>query len=184
LRKKRFVCIGKVARVHGIKGEIKIFPFSRKPQTLCSYSKLYFAPEGRVPDEELAATGVEGIQEVTRCRLQGKYAIVALQGFADRDSAETLLGMQAYVERAALAELQQDEFYWHDLEGMTVVSDKGRKLGTVTALFSTASYDMLVVTGKYGEVMIPAVKEFISDIDQENNRLTVVPVDGLLEIND
>jgi len=170
--------------VHGIKGEIKIIPYSKMPQTLCSYDKLYFAPEGKTPDGEEAAQGVEGLREVARCRLQGKYAIVALEGFADRGSAETLLGMQAYVERKALAELLQDEFYWHDLEGMTVVSDNGRTLGTVTSLFSTASYDMLVVTGKSGEVMIPAVKEFISDIDQENNRLTVVPVEGLLEIND
>jgi len=190
LGKKRFVCIGRVTKAHGIKGEIKIFPYSQAPEGLCTYDKLYFAPEGQQPEAETCGrktseqVGVAGWHRAERCRAQGKYAIVSLAGFADRSSAESLLGWQVHVDRAALAQLQQDEFYWHELEGMTVVSDNGEVLGTVTSLFSTGAYDMLVVSGEGGEVMIPALQEFIAAIDPETNRLTVALVPGLLEIND
>ena len=188
--KKRFVCVGKVVKAHGIKGEIKIFPYSGTPESLCSYDKLYFAKEGQPPDETFAGNTdagqekIDGWHGVDRCRVQGKYAIVALIGFADRSSVANLLGMQVHVGQGNLVPLQENEFYWHELEGMTVVSEDGKVLGTVTSLFSTDAYDMLVINGEGGEVMIPAVRAFMRAIDHETNRLTVALVPGLLEIND
>lgn len=185
---KRLVCVGKVAKVHGVKGEVKLFAYSGEAAGLCRYQELYLAAVRTgvaVVREKDAApkTQSPGWFRIIRCRPQGKYSLVVFEGVESRDTAQSLVGLEAHVDEKALAPLAEDEFYWHQLQGMTVVTDQGKEIGTVASLFSTGAHDVLVIRDKGREFYIPAIREFITGIDPVARKVTIVPVPGLLEMN-
>jgi len=169
-----YVPVGQVAKAHGVKGEIKIYPYSEMPQDFAGFRELLFSGD-TLEEHQLT---------VQQARGQGKFAIVKLAGVDDKDSAELLTGFEVWARKQDLPPLQDNEFYWYEMVGMAVVTDTGRALGKVTNLFSTAAHDVLVVTGKGHEYLIPAKNEFIARMDPESKTLVVIPVPGLLEIND
>ena len=186
---KRLVCIGKVAKVHGVKGELKLFAFSGDAAGLCSYEELYLAAEQTaivaIPEKQ----GAEGMglptgwYRISRCRPQGKNPLVVLEGVGDRDAAKALVGLLAHVDENALAPLGDDEFYWRQLQGLSVVTEEGDEIGRVSSLFSNGAQDVLVVKGKDTEYYIPAIKEFITGLDPIAKKITIALVPGLLEMN-
>jgi len=180
---KRLICIGKVVKAHGVKGEIKVYPYSQEAEGLCSYESLYFAVGKLEEEPKDREESAGGWKEVRRCRMQGKYALVLLRGIVSRSEADSLLGLEVHANSEMLPALNEEEFYWYEMKGMTVVSETGEILGTVASLFSAGTHDILVVKGRDGEVMIPAINEFIKQIDSQKKRLTVHLLPGLLDIN-
>lgn len=169
----RYLLIGKVVKAHGIKGEVKLHPYADDPANIVHYRELMLrggpAGGGRAYD-------------VHRCRPQGKLAIVALADIVDRDQAEELIGCEVWVDKEQLPELDDDEFYWHEFVGLTVVTEEGRELGSVSSLMSTGAHEVMVVTGRGREYLIPARPEFI--VHRDAQRLVIAPPPGLLEINE
>lgn len=170
----KLVLVGKVAKPHGIKGELKIFPYSGQAEDFTFFKEiLLFDP---VSSEGKNFT-------VTRSRGQGKFALLKLAGVENMDSSELLSGQEVWVRKEMLPPLAADEFYWHEMVGLHVVTDTGQHLGTVSSLFASGSQDILVITGMGHEYLIPAKNEFIVTIDNETKTLVVSPPAGLLEIN-
>jgi len=167
--------VGEIGRPHGIKGEIKVYPYSGNPENFESYRKLIVQPPGE---------GTEKAYELLSCRIQGQVAVIKLAGVDTRSQAELLTGCRVLVERQEIPELDDDEFYWEDLQGMTVVTAQGRQLGTVSRLLATGAHDILVVVDRGREYLIPALDEFVVAIDAETGTITVDLPEGLLEIND
>ncbi|MDH3393334.1 MAG: ribosome maturation factor RimM, partial [Desulfobulbaceae bacterium] len=108
-------------------------------------------------------------------------AILKFEGVDTCNDAEDLVGYEVWVAKDALPDLSEDEFYWHDFEGLKVVTEDGMELGSVTSLLAAGPYDILVVTGRGHEYMIPARNEFIAGRDGDT--LIISPPDGLLDIN-
>lgn len=188
LSEKRLVCVGKVAKAHGVKGELKLFGYSGEPDGLCGYEELYLAADQTdttAVQEKAGASNsfLPGWFRIQRCRPQGKYTLVVFDGVASRDTAESLVGLFVHVDELALAPLAEDEYYWHKLQGHAVVTDEGENVGIVTSLFSNGAHDVLVVKDKGKEIFIPATKEFITGIDPIAKRVSVVLIPGLLEMN-
>lgn len=189
MTEKRLVCVGKVAKVHGVKGELKLVAYSGEAVGLCNYKELYLAVEqkevaaiqekkgiaGRLPDP--------GWFRILRCRPQGKYTLVVLDGIEHREAAQSLAGLLVHVDEEALAPLADNEFYWRELQGLAVVTEEGENIGKVSSLFSNGAQDVLVVKGGSREYYIPATREFISGIDPGAKKMTVALIPGLLEIN-
>ncbi|MBU0968320.1 MAG: ribosome maturation factor RimM [Proteobacteria bacterium] len=167
--------VGEIGRPHGIKGEIKVYPYSGNPENFTSYSRLIVQPPGE---------GAAKSYDLHSCRIQGQVAVIKLPGVDTRSQAELLTGGQVLVERQEIPELNDDEFYWDDLQGMAVVTAQGRQLGTVNRLLATGAHDILVVVDRGREYLIPALDEFVVAIDAETGTITVDPPEGLLEIND
>jgi len=181
----RCVRVGKISKAHGIKGEVKVYPYSRDPEALAAYGFVYLGPV--LDDDCLALDEVPPTFrrfEVLRCRSQGKFAIVALAGVRSRNDAETCAGLELWVDESLLPAAGEDEFYWHEVVGMRVVTGEGRDLGRVRRLFETGAHDVLVVGDERREYLIPARQEFIERIDQHERLLVVRPLPGLLEINE
>lgn len=169
------VLVGKVVKAHGIKGEVKVFPYSGSPQNFSSYKTLVLVePE----------TGALHSRAVSRARSQEKTAILELAGVVGRDAADSLRGFEVWVAKADLPESGPDEYYWHTMEGALVVTEDGRELGCVTGLFNAGAHDILVVTGQGREYLIPVLDEIICRIDEQNHTLVIAPPPGLLELND
>ncbi len=169
-----YILVGKVVKPHGLKGEVKILPYSGDPANFIRFTMLLIADPH---DQE------ETLCRVIRSRIQGKMVIVALDNIRNRDDSEFVVGRQVWALKDELPELAENEFYWQDMKGMRVVCENGRELGVVTDLLAGGAHDILVITGKGREYMIPAVNEFIAETDFDQGLLVVNPPSGLLEIN-
>jgi len=167
-----YVLIGEITKVHGLHGELKMHPYSGQPENIRGYARLaLLGPRG--PGLELFP--------VTAVRVQGGSAIIRLQGIGDRRQAEARVGQAVLLPRADLPPLDDDEFYWRELEGRTVVCTDGRHLGTVTALFSNGAQDIMVVSDGEVEHLVPIVGAIVVAIGQD--AIVIEPPPGLLEIN-
>ncbi len=138
------ITVGKVSTVYGVKGWVKLYSFTDPMTNLLDYEALFLKRAGQWQP----VTILEG-------RRHGKTLIAALDGVADREQARELAGCELAVSRKELPELPNDEFYWHQLEGLLVSVKAGRDnllLGKVDHLLETGANDVLVVTPCEGSI--------------------------------
>lgn len=153
--------MGRIAAPFGIKGWVKVQPYSDDPGTLMDFADWRV---GR--DATQTHYGVEAIQG------HGNSLIAKLAGIDDRDAAYALRGQEISVVRSDLPPPQEGEFYWSDLIGMLAVNREGVELGRVDSLMESGAHDLLVVRGKR-EYLIPFVAQFVGQVDQANGRIEV-----------
>jgi len=180
-----FLLVGKITKPHGIQGELKVFPYSGEPADFLPYKTVLL----QRPDSEGFEIPIEGNHahreiEVVGVRPQAKIVLVSLHGINNRTAAEESVGLEVWTRKEYLPKLAEDEFFWHDLEGLTVKTTAGTEIGIVKGLLDTGGHDILVVKNTYGkEYLIPAKNEFIKEIDQEAGIIIVSTPPGLLEMN-
>ncbi len=170
-----FVIIGKIAKPHGIRGEVKVYSYSEQPENFRHYKNIVL--------QEPAGNGTENYR-VVKSRELGKLAILQLEGVTSREAAEALQGSTVWLEKTDFPQLQPDDYYWHQMIGLQVCTETGRELGKVISLFSTRAHDVLVVTGGGREYLIPVNAEIINGIDIQEGRLLIQPPPGLLQANE
>jgi len=168
------VMIGEIAKPHGIRGEVKVYSYSGRPDNFKLYKKIIL----KRPAESRVDT-----YKVVKSREKGKMAILELEGITSRNAAEALQGSTLWLHKADLPDLDSDEYYWHQMKGLSVLTESGRKLGKVTKLFSTPAHDIMVVTGSGNEYMIPLKGDIIRKIDEQGGEIIISPLPGLLDIN-
>ena len=130
------IVVGRVGAAFGVKGEVHVHSLTDPPDNLVEYSPWYLS-SGDDWVERTPAT----------VRGHGRGLVAKFQGVADRDDAVSLVGRDIAVRRDQLAETGEDEHYWVDLLGMTVVTTTGMELGKVEQLMETGANDVLVVQG-------------------------------------
>jgi len=166
--------IGEVVKPHGIRGEVKVYPFSEQPENFRKYKKIVL----QKPADEEPAT-----YSIAKSREQGKLAVLQLDGIATREEAEALQGSRVWLDNSEFPQLDTDEYYWHRLKGLRVETETGVPLGRVADLFSTAAHDIMIVSGTGEEFMIPVRGDIIKDINSREGKIIVSPPPGLLEMN-
>lgn len=160
---EKFVLLGKIVGVHGIRGEVKLESYTEPRTQIFRY----------LPWRLRSASG-ETTMAQCRGRAQGKGIVAELAGVADRDAAVALVGTEIWVARSALPDPGPGEYYWHDLEGLEVVTTEGTPLGTVSHLIATGANDVLVVRDAERERLVPFVSDdFVKDVDLAGGRITV-----------
>lgn len=145
--------MGRIAAPFGVKGWVKVQPFSEDPGTLMDYESWRV---GR--DEQQTHYSVEAIQD------HGKALVAKLVGIDDRDAAYALRGQEISVAKSDLPPPEENEFYWSDLIGLKVVNRQGVELGTVDSLMESGANDLLVVKGAR-EHLIPFVAAFVGEVN-------------------
>lgn len=168
------ISVGKVVKAHGIKGEIKVYPFSGNPDDFRGYRQLTLVDSRH----DLTQSYV-----VEQCRPLESLVILQLAGVADRTASEGLRGWEVRIDQEILPPHAPGTFYWHELEGMEVITDAGFTLGRITSLLSTPAHDILVITGGCGEYLIPAIDSCVAGLAPDGKGLVVTPPPGLLEMN-
>jgi 16S rRNA processing protein RimM len=168
--------VGFVFRPHGMKGELKINPeHTDDPARFEDLDTVYV---GRTPHEVTRHTISSVRYQETK---RGTTVILGLADVADRTAAEEITKLRVFAHEDDL-ELGDDEVFIHDLVGLTVVTEEGDELGTVANYTEMPAQDVFVVRRPNGgEAMIPAVEEFIIEIDLDGGELVVRPVQGLIE---
>jgi 16S rRNA processing protein RimM len=152
------VLLGRVTGVYGVKGWVRLFSHTEPREAILEYRDCLL----RRADSWEAARIVEG-------RRHGKSVVARFDGVADRDAAAGLTGADIAVDRDALPQLEANEYYWTDLEGMEVRHRDGSSLGTVAYMMATGANDVMVVQGGNGadrEILVPFVPErVVLDVD-------------------
>lgn len=170
--------VGRVQEAWGIKGWVRLHPYSAAPEALFHSRQWYLAPpEGRYARGFDAFTGTVSVG-VSEIKFHGEGVVAQLDTVPDRNAAESLRGARIYIARADFPEsTDPDEFYWVDLIGLTVVNREGLSLGIVRDLMPTGPHSVLVLEyeadGKLQERLIPFVSAFVDEVDKVAGRITV-----------
>ena len=161
-RASRLVIIGRVAGVYGVRGWIKVLSATEPPEAILDYPSWQVGSGSQWRPMVL----VEG-------RRHGKGILAHLASCDDRDVARTLVGAEIAVPRNEMPDPGPNQFYWADLEGLTVRTVAGVELGSVDHLIETGANDVLVVKGER-ERLIPYVwGQVVTDVDLEQGVMTV-----------
>ena len=153
--------MGRIAAPFGIKGWVKVQPYSEDPGALMDFESWRV---GR--GEQQAHYRVEIVQD------HGKALVAKLAGIDDRDAAYALRGQEISVAKRDLPPPEENEFYWSDLIGLTVVNREGAELGKVDSLMEGGANDLLVVKGAR-EHLIPFVAAFVGKVDLAGGTIEV-----------
>jgi len=162
--------IGDIVGTHGLRGDLKVRLKSGDPDLLLTLQHIYLRlPTGKVLNVS-----------ITRQILHKGRVLLRLQGYDSIDSAEPIVGSQLMLPEDMLPELSDDEYYWRQLEGLQVVDKQRGEVGKLRELLTTAAHDTYVVNGCFGEILIPAVHQFILEIDLQVGVMHVDLPDGLI----
>src|SRR4029077_6393990 len=114
-------------------------------------------------------------------RIQGATVLLKLEDINDRDVAETLRGADVEVPTDAAIKLPKGQFYWHQVIGLRVEDATSHEpFGEVADIIETGANDVYVVRGQRGEILGPAIKDVVKEIDPEAGRMLIQPLPGML----
>tara|TARA_R110002153_G_scaffold170179_1_gene322990 strand:+ start:77 stop:607 length:531 start_codon:yes stop_codon:yes gene_type:complete len=163
------VTLGKVGAVYGIKGWLKIHSFTDDQEAILDY----------FPWSLKLGNKIQSV-DITDWRKHNNGLVVKVAGIDDRDIAQKLVGSEIFVSEDALSDLPEGEFYWRDLIGMAVVTDKGYDLGHVSDIMETGANDVLVVKanlkdgfGKKERLIPYLMDQVILSISAEDKQICV-----------
>lgn len=169
--KPQFLIIGKIKRVHGIKGEVQLQVLTDYPEKIRAGLVVFIA-------------GTEGERRliVEKARSTNNALILKFEEVNHRDEAEALKGATIEIPFEAAEKLPPGSYWYHDVIGILVYDTSGAFLGRVTDILRTGSNDVYLVKSEAGrEFYIPAIKEVVKEIDVEKHKMVIAPMPGLLE---
>ena len=163
--------VGVISSTHGIRGEVKVFPTTDN------------ANRFRKMKQVILDTGKEELElEIEGVKFFKQFAILKFKGIDNINDIEKYKGKELYVTRENAQRLGKNEYFIADLLGITVTEDTGRVLGTLKDVIETGANDVYVVTMENKkELLIPAIKQCILNVDVEAGRMEVHLLEGLLD---
>lgn len=165
--KKQYLEAGKIVTTHGIRGEIKIMPYTDTPELLCEFERLFM---GKNHDEVY----------IEKSRVFKNTVIAKIEGIDTPEEAEKLRNKILYMHRDDL-ELDEDTYFIQDLIGMEVKdADTAADYGKIIDVMQTGANDIYVIKGER-EYLIPAIPDVIISTDIDNNIMLIKPLDGLFD---
>ncbi|WP_046215336.1 ribosome maturation factor RimM [Paenibacillus wulumuqiensis] len=170
----QWLMVGKIVNTHGIRGELKIYPNTDFPE-------VRFAPGNKLQmvHEE---TGASQQVEVQSSRLQKNMYVIRFKGFGNINDVEKYKGWVLKVSKDDTVELEEDEYYFHEIIGCEVVTDEGQSLGVITEILTPGANDVWVVKPAKGkDILIPYIHDVVLDINVDEKKITVHVMEGLLE---
>jgi 16S rRNA processing protein RimM len=169
----KYIDIGRVIGLHGVRGKIKVAAFSGDPGGVLAAKTL------RLSGGRMKAPGAVGDYEVVTAQRAGDCAVFSLKGVDTIEAAETLVKAVVSIRYEDLPSLPEDEFYWIDAVGCLVVDEAGAPMGEVVAVEPGAAYDFLVVRRPGGEDgYLPVVEAFLRKVDTAARRVVASPPEG------
>ncbi|TCU16505.1 16S rRNA processing protein RimM [Rhizobium sullae] len=159
------VLMATIGGAQGIRGEVRAKAYTADPTALGDYGHLH-SMDGRT-------------FEILEVREMKNVVVVRFRGINDRNAAEALNGLELYIERDNLPddELEEDEFFYADLEGLEALDDKGVSYGNITGVFDFGAGDLLELKGPGKRpVLIPFSEASVLEIDLEGGTILIDPL--------
>lgn len=161
--------VGKITNTHGIKGDLKILP-------LTDYFERF---------EELEWVYIEGFKEkfyIENIKYKPTLVILSFEGYGDINLVEKFKERYLLIDESQRRILPEDTYYIADIIGLDVFTVKDEYIGKVVDIIQTGSSEVYVIRmNNLKEIMIPSVKEFMPEISLEKKRITIDPIEGMIE---
>jgi 16S rRNA processing protein RimM len=167
--KSPYLECGKIVNTHGIKGEVKVEPWCDSPEAFAALPRVFLK------------NGQEfSCYRMVRSSIFKQLVIAGLEGISDIDSAAGLKGQTLYAAREDF-HLKEGACFIADLIGLPVIDDvTGAEYGKLREVINRGASDIYVIDTPNGERMMPAVKEFVKRVDDQNG-IFIVPIEGMFD---
>ena len=156
-----FICIGKIHRAHGFRGDVILDPMTDFPERIRKGRVVYAGADHRK-------------LTVARVRAKAPYLLVGFSELQDETEASELRNQFVYVKISELPKLPEGEYYFHELIGLEAVDPQGVHVGTLSEILETGANDVYVIKKDDGsEELVPDVPQFILNISLEEKKITI-----------
>lgn len=159
------VTIGQLAKPQGLKGEMRCRPETDFPERFLETEEVDLFSDTQPPRRI----------RIESARLQQGLVIVKLEGIDSIEKAEQMRGLWVGIRSDEVIELDEGEYFHYELEGLEVFDEKGTPLGILEKVVENPAHEIYQIQGPSGTWLLPAVEEFILDIDLESKRMVVRP---------
>lgn len=177
--------IGKIVNAVALRGEVKVYSYAGEIDRFEKLDRIIAGSSQSGGAKRAACKKPQSDMEfeIEKVRYQKNMVILKLRGVDDRNQAEALKDMDVFITEDDLEELPDDTFYVRDLIGCQVVDiNDGKKLGVVSDLIQNSAQDIYQIDlAECGQALIPAVEQFIKNVDIENKTITVSLIPGLID---
>ena len=168
--KQEYFEVGQIVNTFGIKGFVKVKPFT---DNIDRFEELKYVLIQK--DKQLIQMQIEEI------KYKDMLVLLKLKGIEDINMAEKLKGCYLKIKREDSKKLPEDTYFIADLIGLDVYTDEGNLLGKVDDIYNNKSSDIYVIKDELGkQILLPATKEVIKQVDIENEKIVVHLIDGLI----
>ncbi|SIO03394.1 16S rRNA processing protein RimM [Bradyrhizobium erythrophlei] len=155
------ICVARIGAAHGVRGAVKLWPFTEDPLAVTRYGPL---------------TTKDGARqfEVTHAREAKDHLVATLKGIATREDAERLNGLELYIAREKLPDTDDGEYYHADLIGLAAVNAANEPLGRVIAIHNFGAGDIIEIAPPQGATMLlPFTNAVVPTVDLANGRVVI-----------
>lgn len=168
---ERYFEVGKIAGTHGIKGAIRVFPTTQEPERFERLKELIVENKGEQETFHIEKVGYHK-----------KFVLLNVRELKDINVAEKYKGATLLIPESEALPLEENEYYTRDLYGLMVITDTGEELGELVDIIETGANDVYAVK-KEGqkELLIPAIKQCILEVDIPGGKMIVHLLEGLRE---
>lgn len=164
--------IGKITNTHGIKGEVKVKQITDFIERFDEGSIIY------VIDQDNNAQPLE----IDGFRTQHNNLLIHFKGYDSIEDVEDFKGLLLKIKQEQLTDLPENEFYYYEIIGCTVWTTDEDEIGMIDHILSPGANDVWVVKNAANkEILIPYIQDVVKEVDVENKRVIIEPMEGLLE---
>jgi len=169
---KDYIETGKIVGTHGIKGEVKVEPWSDSPQFLCEFNKFYITDDGK-----------EYI-DITGARVHGNIVLIKAKDIDSIKAAEALRGKTIYIKRTDI-NLEDGRYFVQDLIGCQVLDiSTNENYGKIVEVSQTGANDVWHIKRDDKEYLIPVIPDVVIDVNLENSVIKIKPLKGIFDDED
>ncbi|MGJ9458836.1 ribosome maturation factor RimM [Oceanobacillus sp. CF4.6] len=163
--------VGKIVNTHGIKGEVKIYRISDFEERFEPGESVYIMKD----DKPIKLT-------IATHRLHKSFDLVQFKGYENINLVESLKGCELKIREEQLTDLNENEYYYHEIIGCKVYTTDDRKLGEIKEILSPGANDVWVIKQEKGkDILIPYIDDVVKEIDIDAEKVVIEPMEGLLD---
>ena len=161
--------IGKIVNTQGLKGELRVIPMTDDPKRFESLKTI-----------EVFSKNQTKVYEIEQVRYHKQFVLLKLKGISDINDAEILRNSMIKIPQDMALPLEEDEYYIRDIYGLKVITNEGEDLGIIHDIIFTGANDVYIVKKENKkDLLIPAIKQCILNVDVSNKIMTVKLLEGL-----
>ncbi|WP_251860295.1 ribosome maturation factor RimM [Clostridium sp. Marseille-Q2269] len=158
---KEFLAVGEIINTHGIKGEVKVYPLTDDMKRFKKLKQIFIDGEER---------------KILSCKLQPNNVVLKIEGIDSIEEANKYRRKLLEIKRENSVKLPEGSYFIADLMECTVIDENGIEIGQISDVIKTGSNDVYEVKGEQ-EVLVPAIKDIVTNIDIENKTITIRPLE-------
>ncbi len=168
---EKYLEIGQIVNTFGIKGQVKIVPFTDDITRFDELKEMYVEKKNELK-----------LFQIEQVNYKKNMVILKLKGIETVEEAEKLRNCYLKIDRKDAKKLPKDTYFIVDLLGLDVYTDEGKLLGKVDDIYNAGSSDIYVVKDELGkQILLPAIKDVLKEVDLENQKIIVHLIKGLVD---